>query len=170
METSAPRRRSAFFIWLDGLSDQRFTLTLYLLRWAIVLPLSWLLSPFVTSADMFKMSSPDPWFYLIPFIVVAPAIETLLECTVPYSLMYKLRGRRPRSPWPFVVFAALAMVALHPLTPVVMVFAFITGAFLAYVYRHFASQSQLKAFLHTAAFHAAINIVGWIGILLQSKR
>jgi hypothetical protein len=170
METSTSPRRPAFFIWLDGLSDPRFTLALYLLRWAIVLPLGWLLSPFGTSSDTFKMSSPDPWFYLIPFIVVAPTLETFLECTLPYSLMYKRRGRRPWSPWPFVVFGALAMVALHPLTPLVMIFACITGAFLAYVYGHFAPQSQLKAFLHTALFHAAINIVGWTGILLQFKR
>jgi CAAX prenyl protease-like protein len=169
MATSTPVSRSAFFVWLDGLSDQRFTVTLYLLRWVIVLPLGWLLSPLATSADTFKVSSADPWSLLLPFLVVAPVLETLFECTVPYTLMHKLRGRQPQSPWPFVVMAALAMVVLHPLTPIVMTFAFITGAFLAYAYGHFASQSQLKAFLHTAVFHAGINIVGWTGILLQSR-
>jgi len=169
MEPSPSSTRSPLFVWLDGLSDQRFTLFLYLLRWAIVVPLGWLLSPFTTSADTIKMPSADPWSLVIPFLIVAPVLETFLECTLPYTLMYRLRGRQPRSPWPFVVLAALAMVALHPLTPVVIVFAFITGAFLAYVYRHFAPQSQLKAFVHTAVFHAGINIVGWTGILLQSR-
>ena len=170
MEISPQPTRSPFFIWLDGLSDQRFTLFLYLLRWTIVVPLGWFLSPFATSADTFKMPSADPWSLLVPFLILAPILEALLECTLPYTLMYRLRGRQPQSPWPFVVLAAFAMVALHPLTPVVIVFAFITGAFLAYVYGHFAPQSQLKAFLHTAAFHAGINIVGWTGILFQSNR
>ena len=61
MENSPPPTRSPFFVWLDGLSDQRFTLFLYLLRWAIVVPLGWLLWPFTTPADTFKMPSADPW-------------------------------------------------------------------------------------------------------------
>lgn len=68
--------------------------------------------------------------------------------------------------WPFVVVSAAAMVLLHPLTPVVITFAFITGLFLAYVYEHFAPRSQFKAFFHTATFHAAINLVGWIAIFV----
>ena len=62
------------------------------------------------------------------------------------------------------------MVLLHPLTPVVITFAFVTGSFLAYVYAHFAPQSRFKAFLHTAVFHAAINVVGWTAILIGWMR
>src|SRR5689334_20307160 len=109
METLSPHSRWPFFVWLDGLSDQRFTLFLYLLRWAIVVPLSQLLSPFVTSVDTFKLTTGTPSTLLLPFLVLAPTLETLLECTLPYSIMYKLRGRQPESPWPFVVLSAFAM-------------------------------------------------------------
>ena len=60
------------------------------------------------------------------------------------------------------------MVVLHPLLPMVIVMASITGAFLAYVYIHFAPMSLGKAFLHTAVFHSAINAVGWTMIFIQS--
>jgi hypothetical protein len=155
--------------WLNGLRDWQFTLALYLLRFAIVLPLGLLLSPFSTSADRFHLTTLDPWYYLLPFVLYAPTLETLIECTLPYSVMYILLKFRPRSPWPFVVAAAMMMVVLHPLTPIVITFAFITGSFLGFVYGHFAHQSQLKAFFHTAIFHAGINIVGWTGIFLQSR-
>jgi hypothetical protein len=153
---------------LNGLKDWQFTFVLYLLRWAIVLPLGLLLSLFANSGDGFKASSSDPWFYFLPFLVIAPPLETLIECTLPYLLMYKGSGHRPKSPWPFVIVSALIMVVLHSLTPIVITFAFITGAFLAYVYVHFAPQSQVKAFFHTALFHAGINLVGWTTLLIQS--
>jgi hypothetical protein len=158
---------SSFMAWLDSLSDWRFTGTLYLIRWAIVVPLSLLLSPLATSADAFQADG-NPWAYLIPFLVVAPALETLAECSLPYWLMYRVLKLRRQSDWPFVVVAATIMVLLHPLTPVVVVMAFITGAFLGYVYAHFARYSQGKAFLHTATFHAAINAVGWVMLLLNA--
>ena len=164
-----PARSPESSIWerLNGLRDWQFTLVLYLFRWAIILPLGFLLSPVSTSADAFHASG-DPWRYLLPFLVVAPTLETLIECTVPYAVMYRILKLRPRLPWPFVVVSATAMVLLHPLTPVVILFASITGSFLAFVYQHFAPSSQLKAFAHTALFHAGINIVGWTAIFLQS--
>src|SRR6187549_1501475 len=100
-ETSAATDAPSLRKRPDALADWQFTLVFYLLRWAIVLPLGWLLSPFSAPADRFQLSFPDPWSYLLPFLIVAPTLETLLECTLPYSLMYKLRGRRPQSPWPF---------------------------------------------------------------------
>jgi hypothetical protein len=80
--------------------------------------------------------------------------------------MYGIVRRQPQSPWPFVIISVLVMVALHPITPLVVVFTAITGAFLAFVYSHFASKSQMNAFLHTTVFHAGINIVGWVGMFL----
>ena len=43
-----PARRH-FYQWLNGLPDWQFTGTLYLLRWAIILPLGLLLSASVNS-------------------------------------------------------------------------------------------------------------------------
>jgi len=37
----------------------------------------------------------------------------------------------------------------------------ITGAFLAYCYAHFAAVCTWRAIIATAAFHAAINVVGF---------
>ena len=34
---------------------------------------------------------------------------------------------------------------------------------------HFAAQSHLKAFLHTAVFHAGINLVGWTLLWMSSS-
>jgi len=158
---------SSFFRWLDGLPDWQFTATLYLLRWAIILPLAFLLSPITTSADEFQAEG-DAWRYLIPFLLVAPTLETLIECSLPYWVINRLLRIKRGTPWPFVFISALLMVLLHPLTPFVMVMAFITGSFLAYVYFHFAVQGHFKAFLHTATFHAAINLVGWMMLLIGS--
>jgi hypothetical protein len=96
----------------------------------------------------------------------APTLETLIECTAPYWFMDRVLKLERRSPWPFVIVSALIMVLLHPLTPIVILMAFITGCFLAYVYAHFAPRSQWKAFLHAALFHAAINLVGWTMLLV----
>jgi len=167
MNETTPTRISSFFAWLNALADWQFTATLYLLRWAVILPLAALLSPFASSADMFQAEG-SPWRYLIPFLMVAPTLETVIECSLPYLVMYRVLKLPRRSPWPFVVISAALMVLLHPITPMVVVMAFITGAFLGYVYAHFAPQSDLKAFLHTAVFHAAINIVGFTMLLITA--
>lgn len=167
MATTTQTLGQSFSNWLHSRPDWQFTVTLYLLRWAIIIPLAVLLRPFTTSEAAFPAEG-DPFRYLLPFLVVAPTLETLMECALPYWLMYGLFGRTPQSPWPFVIVAALAMVVLHPLVPTVVVFAFITGAFLGYVYVHFAPRSRWKAFLHTVVFHAGINLIGWLTILWGS--
>lgn len=167
MITTTPPPRRSFANWLHSLPDWQFTGVLYLLRWAVIIPLAVLSYPFTTAEAAFQAEG-DPFRYLLPFLVVAPVLETLLECALPYWLMYGLFRRTPQSPWPFVVVAALAMVVLHPLVPPVILFAFITGAFLGYVYVHFALLSRWKAFLHTVVFHAGINLIGWLTMLWNS--
>ena len=164
MQPTSSSRVSSFLAWLDTLSDWRFTGTLYLLRWAVILPLALLLTPLATAADPFRAEG-DPWGYLLPFLIVAPTLETLIECSLPYWIMHRWLQVPTHSPWPFVSVSAMVMVLLHPLTPVVVVMAFITGSFLAYVYAHFAPRNHAKAFLHTAVFHAGINGVGWTMLL-----
>jgi hypothetical protein len=167
MNATAPGRLASFGAWLNSLPDWKFTATLFALRWLIILPLAALLSPWTSDADAFRAEG-GPWRYLIPFLVVAPTLETLIECTLPYWLLHGWLKLSRRSVWPFVVVSATVMVLLHPLTPMVAVMAFITGAFLAYVYAHFAPQGGVKAFLHTAVFHAAINLVGFTMILISA--
>lgn len=164
MTETAPQRANTFRAWLDALSDWQFTGTMYLLRWVVILPLALVLSPISSPHDTFQAEG-TPWHFLIPFLFVAPTLETLIECSMTYWLMYGVLKRPRRSPWPFVIASATLMVLLHPIQPVVVVMAFTTGAFLAYVYDHFAPRSHLKAFLHTAVFHGGINAVGWTMML-----
>ena len=151
-------------IIVPGVAQRAFRLAVY--WYALPAPLGRhtttgaVLSPLSTAADSFQADG-DPWRYLLPFLVVAPTLETLIECGLPYWVMRRWLKVPTHSPWPFVSVSALVMVVLHPLTPVVIVMAFITGSFLAYVYAHFAPSSHAKAFLHTAVFHAGINLVGW---------
>jgi hypothetical protein len=156
-----------FSNWLHQLPDWQFTGMLYLLRWLVVVPLSWLLAPLGSPDDVLEFEG-SLLGIAISFLIVAPVLETLLECTLPYLLIHGLLKTERHSPWPFVIVSALAMVVLHPLTPRVITFAFITGAFLAYVYYRFAAEDHRKAFLHTAVFHAGINIVGWTMIVISS--
>lgn len=161
-------RVSHFLEWLETRPDWQFTGTLYLVRWAIVLPLGWMLSPFITNAGTYQFEG-DVWGYLFPFLVVAPTLETLIECSLPHWIMYRVLKVNRRSSWRFVFVSAMLMVVLHPLQPIVILMAFITGSFLAYVYFHFAKESHLRAFLHTAVFHAGINLVGWMLLWMSAS-
>jgi len=162
MQQSPTSGWTRFSNWLHALPAWKFSGALYLLRWAVILPLSYILSRTVSVPPeaVFQFEG-NPWYYLIPFLFVAPLLETLLECSLPHWIMYGLLKLQKKSPWPFVVVSALVMVSAHPLVIPTVVFAFVTGAFLAYVYHRFATESRGKAILHTAVFHAGINIVGW---------
>jgi hypothetical protein len=159
-ESAPTGRRSGFCRWLHALPGWQFTGVLYLLRWAVILPLAWILSPFA-SAESFGEFPGNPWSYLFPFLVVAPVLETLIECSLLFWILHRVLKLSTKSPWPFVVVSGLAMVVAHPLVMPTIVFAFITVAFLAYVYFQFAPESHGKAFLHTTVFHAGINLTGW---------
>ena len=52
------------------------------------------------------------------------------------------------------------MALLH--FPYALPCGFVTGAFLAYCYAHFAVRSQWLAFVAAALYHAAINLVGFV--------
>jgi hypothetical protein len=101
--------------------------------------------------------------------VLAPVLETLTECLLPYWIMRKLNlipaaGRA----WGFVAVSAILMALLHfTAWPAALLPSLITGAFLGYTFAHFAPNNFGQAFLHTALFHAAINLVGWIQLALN---
>jgi hypothetical protein len=167
MAEISEQNKPTFFTWLHTLPGWQFTLVLYLLRWAIVLPLGFLVQPFATSTDHVQVSSGDPVSFLLFGVLLDPLIETLLECSLVYIVLHSILRVSTYRVRPFVFCSAIAMVLLHPLTPVVSIFAFITGSFLAYVYAHFAPINHIRAIKHTAAFHMGINLVGWVLMLLQ---
>ena len=97
-------------------------------------------------------------------------LETLLECAAPYWLMRKARaipvGKRP---WGFVAISALVMAMMHlGAWPTAILPSLVTGSFLAYTYGHFAPRGFGLAVLHTWAFHAAINAIGWIQTIFSA--
>jgi hypothetical protein len=108
-------------------------------------------------------SEGSPLGLFVGLVVVPPLIETLVECTGPYWLFSRLRGyrrNRPKRCWGFIVVSASMMALLHPILAALMP-AFVTGAFLAYCYQHFAPVGIWRAIAGTWAFHGAINLVGW---------
>lgn len=167
---------------LDRLGPVRFTLTLYLVRWLVLLPLLGVLhwtGPAPESAELVAtLAGIDPWRLLPSLLLVGPAFETLVECVAPWLVLQALlpelvgspvrrraRGARPAAsprPWPFVAVSAVVMVLLHPLELATMLPTAITGCFLGYTYGHFAPRSHVAAFAATTAFHAGINAVGFV--------
>jgi hypothetical protein len=169
METRTARvMHPRWLDWIDRRSPVRFTLLLYALRWVVLLPVMMLIQivgPGASSEAMFEMlAGQDLLELFLGLIVEAPLSETLVECSLPYlALRFLLRERRmdSRRPWIFVATSALVMVCLHPIEWQTVVLTAITGTFLGYTYGHFAPHGHVRAFLVTAAFHAAINLVGF---------
>lgn len=151
---------------LDGLSPWAFTGLLYLARWAIVVPIGYALGQMDASG---KAAFDAPAITLFfSFVFLWPLLETVIECAIPYWLMRKMRGIAigGRS-WGFVVVSAGIMALLHvDAWPAALLPSLVTGGFLAYTYAHFAASRVGMAMLHTWAFHAAINIVGWVLIFV----
>jgi len=172
---------------LDRLGPVCFTLTLYVARWLVLLPMMPILSALTPSgpanrALVEKLQSFPLGGLFLSTVLVAPVLETLIECTLPCLLLQRLAGpprnpparlrrrtmlreprgqRRPQErPWILVGFSAAIMVLLHPLEVRVIVPTAITGAFLGYTYGHLVARGHVTAFLATTAFHGGINMVG----------
>ena len=151
---------------VDGLSPWRFTVTLYLLRWLVLLPYL-IASGGPTMSESHVSFDVTTVHLLLAFLVLAPVMETLLECAVPYWIFAKAGamavGRRP---WQFVAVSALLMGLMHlGAWPSALLPSLVTGGFLAYTYGHFARDGLGQAVLHTCIFHAAINAVGFVQLL-----
>lgn len=154
---------NTFLNRLDGLPPWTFTGCLYLARWFIVLPIAYALGQLGVAKGTATFEG-SALVLLFGFLLLAPLLETLLECVVPYWAMMKVRWSVPGTrPWAFVVVSALIMALLHVgAWPAAIVPSVVTGSFLAYTYGHFAAHGVGAAILHTCAFHAAINAVGWL--------
>ena len=70
---------------------------------------------------------------LFVFVFLAPLLETLLQCVVPYWLMLKVQGTIVgRHPWGFVAVSALILALLHLAAwPSAILLSLVTGSFLA---------------------------------------
>lgn len=147
---------------LNRLSPWAFTGSLYLLRWAIIVPLAALLRLLGQSGG--RTVHADPVIELLGGVLLSPLVETVIECVIPYWSMRKMLGTSvERRPWIFVVTSATMMTLSHMSAwPAAIVPSFVTGSFLAYTYGHLAASKSGTALLHTWTFHAAINIVGWV--------
>ncbi|MBC8327648.1 MAG: hypothetical protein H8E31_02770 [Planctomycetes bacterium] len=162
---------------LDRLDRQpawRFLAILYLARWALLLPLSWLIGLLAAGGAAAGAPAPAPVFdsleqaaeAFLQWVVLWPVVETLFECTLAYELLRRLPRYAcglPRRPWLFLVVSAALMAALHPVLSALLP-SLITGAFLAYTYSRFAPVGRVRAVLASAGFHGAINLVGWLSV------
>ncbi len=142
---------------------------LYLVRWlflgVILLPV-WCFAPDWLTMPSTEEFPPTGATLVLTLLVLAPVVETLLECT---GLWWLLRAvvRHPPHRVPFMLLSAAVMVVLHPPFGLHWVPTFITGLFLAFTYSHFVRRSHGAAIAATIAFHAAINVVGVVVLMPQ---
>lgn len=148
--------------WLDWLDRQHgpvFWAVLYLARWPVIVPLGQLqgllASFFLSNAEMAVPLRPH-----IGMMVFPPILETLIECTLPYWVLSRMRRIGAGRPWGFILISGGIMALLH--WPFALPCGFVTGVFLAYCYAHFAPRSLWLAFGATALYHAAFNAVGFV--------
>jgi hypothetical protein len=124
--------------WLDRQRDGIFWSVLYLVRWPVIIPVSFVQGLLVAGV----LGGRDAWkpevggaALLVP-IILPPILETLIECTLPYWILKRLGRIASARPWTFILISASMMALLH--FPVAVSCAFVTGMFLAYCYGHFA--------------------------------
>ncbi len=161
--------------WIDDRHPWQFLTILYAARWVALAPIM-ALSHFVfTQSQKSAASMPEKWSegsplgLFVGLVVIPPLLETLMECSLPYWVISRIRDyrvKRPKRCWGFVALSACAMAVLHPMVAALLP-ALITGAFLAYCYAHFAPASIWRAILATTIFHGAINIVGWTMLVVS---
>jgi len=161
--------------WIDERTAWQFVAILYVGRWVTLAPVV-LFSHFVfTQSQQAEASMPEEWSQGSPaalficLVVISPIMETLVECSLPYWIISRIRNyrtKRPKRCWGFVAVSACVMAMFHPILAAVLP-AFVAGAFLAYCYAHFAPSGIWRAILTTAGFHAAINVVGWTILVIS---
>lgn len=161
--------------WLDQRNGWQFVAVLYVARWLVLAPviafnLLAFADPEQTAPSLpEELSKVNPAVLFLILVVVSPLFETLVECTLPYFIISRVRNyreSRPKRCWGFVAISACVMALLHPMLAA-LVPSLITGGFLAYCYARFAASSAGQAIFATTVFHGAINVVGWTMILIS---
>ena len=144
------------------------TAALWVVRWLIIVPLNWIvaeLAPRTARAAVFDISG-SALSLLLLLVLVMPLVETLLECLLPHWILSKITRRMHRGGL-FIFVSASLMAILHLVSLLAVVNAFITGAFIASVYWHAHRRGHGAAILHATVFHAAINLVGWVMLVVS---
>lgn len=154
--------------WLDRQDALAFFVVLYLARWPIIIPVGWFQQLFAVyvlggSSELEPLKA-NPGVMFVNMVILAPLLWIFIECTVPYWVRNLLSPERPQRPWGFICASALIM-ALASL-PYAFPCGFVTGAFLAYCYGHFARHNQWVGFLGATTYLAAINVIGWTVLCL----
>jgi hypothetical protein len=155
---------------LDHLPPWAFIGVLYIIRWPVIyffsIPVDFILVHFARPTQAVEYDG-SPTGLFIDFIIISPLLETLIECSLPYGVMWFFNIiPGDKRPWSFVCISAAIMALLHFFAwPFAIIPSLITGVFLAYVYGHFAPRGFGYSLLYTSAFHAAINIIGWLMII-----
>ncbi len=161
--------------WLDQRTALQFCGILYVARWIFLAPVIALDNIVFTDAQEVAASIPDAAgkmnsvFLLFLFVIISPLFETLVECSLPYLIISRIRNyrqNRPKRCWGFIAISACVMALFHPMLAATLP-SLITGAFLAYCYAHFAEKGVGQAILATIGFHGAINIVGWTMVIMS---
>jgi hypothetical protein len=161
-------RMTKWLDWLDSKKGWQFVGIIYIVRWCFIVPYM-IASKFIftdaqiSQASMSQLREIHPITLFLAIVIISPLLETLLECSLPYFILFVIhrkKGKLPPRPWSFIIISALLMVLLHPVLAAIVP-SLITGLFLAYCYAHFAYRNFGSALFYTTAFHAAINIVGW---------
>lgn len=174
-QTKVPGRWNRWLDRLDALGAVRFTLTLYAVRWVVLLPMLgvlFIVGPSSAARQAAQAhAETDLSVRAFQLLLAAPVVETLAECYAPYLILLLFFGSRRniswKRPWFFVWISALIMVLVHPLHWTIIIPAAVTGVFLAYTYAHFAPKSLGLAFLATTIFHSGINLVGFVSFWLS---
>jgi len=157
--TTTPATRQPLLDRLDQFPPARFVAVLYLLRWCALVPVM-IAQTFLGGQSTMRFNG-DPLLLLVGFLFIAPVLETLVECALPWFILSRFTNPMPARPWLFITISAIIMALLHPELAAVIP-ALVTGAFLAYCYAHFAPRAFSRALLWTWLFHASINLVGWL--------
>jgi hypothetical protein len=129
------------------------------------LPLNWLASEKGQPVGVEAATNINLFSLFVLLVIAAPIFETLFECSLPFWILS--RFMRPVFAPIFIIISAVMMAALHLVSPMAVINALITGAFIAGAYALASRRGQLDAFVHATAFHGAINLVGWVIALLH---
>ena len=122
-KTDVPRLWSCWLDRLDATGAIRFMLTLYIARWVLLLPMLGVLLIVGPSSVARQAAQEHAETALLTrafqLLIMAPVMETLIECHAPYLILLLLLRRRRSISWKrprfFVWISALIMVLAHPL-------------------------------------------------------
>jgi Type II CAAX prenyl endopeptidase Rce1-like len=151
--------------WRSGWA---LTAAIWILRWLVILPINWAHNRMGDDGATKLTFSGNLFLLFLLLVLVAPLLETLIECSLPYGILSHFM--QPVPPLIFIIASSFCMTVLHLVSPMAMIDALITGAFIAWVYALAVRRGHDQAILHAMTFHAAINLVGWLTLFFAAQK